>query len=513
MGQVETILGAMPGDPLKGLRAADQRWQNWRQGQIGAPAMVQIGTEDCPDYDCDVLVCGGTLGLLLAAALQRRGWRVIILERGPLQGRVQEWNISRSELQTFLDLDLLSETELREVIVTEFNPLRIQFHGGDPLWVKDILNIGVSPRRLLAILKEKFLTWGGKIFENHPCTGITVSPQGAIARTEKFTFHTRLILDGMGHFSPIAQQVRQGQKPDGVCLVVGSCAQGFAANSKGDLIYSFTPIRNQCQYFWEAFPAHDGRTTYLFTYLDAHPQRFDLAFLLEEYLKLLPDYQQVDLAALDFQRFLFGFFPSYRRSPLRYPWDRILPIGDSSGGQSPVSFGGFGAMLRHLERLTNALDDALTQDCCDRQALAQLQPYQPNLSVTWLFQKAMSVGVNQSCPPNQINDLLNAVFGVMAQLGEDTLNPFLQDVVQFQGLTKTLPRVNFKTVLPLLPHLGVGALADWLRHYLALGLYTSGYALSQRLPMGDSYQAKRRREAWQYGSGQDFHQAGLTEQD
>ncbi|MBV5261060.1 FAD-binding oxidoreductase [Synechococcus moorigangaii CMS01] len=505
MGQVETILGAMPGNPLGGLQAADQRWRAWRQGQIPHNPIVRVGTDHCPDYDCDVLVCGSTLGLLLGAALQRRGWRVMILERGLVEGRRQEWNISRGELQTLLDLELLTEAELWEIIATEFNPLRIQFHGGDPLWVENILNIGVSPRRLLAMLKEKFLTWGGKIFENNACTEITVSAQGAIAKTEKLSLRTRLILDGMGHFSPIALQARQGQKPDGVCLVVGSCAQGFAANTKGDLIYSFTPIRNQCQYFWEAFPAQDGRTTYLFTYLDAHPQRFDLAFLLEEYLKLLPDYQQIDLATLDFQRFLFGFFPSYRRSPLHYPWDRILPIGDSSGIQSPVSFGGFGAMLRHLSRLTNGIEDALQQDCCDRQSLAQLQPYQPNLSVTWLFQKAMSVGIQETCPPNQINNLLNAVFGVMAELGEETLHPFLQDVVQFRGLTKTLPRVNFKTVLPLLPHLGVGALADWLRHYLTLGLYTSGYALAHRLPLGDSYQAKRRLEAWQYGSGQDFH--------
>ena len=78
----------------------------------------------------------------------------------------------------------------------------------------------------------------------------------------------------MGHFSPIVQQARKGDKPDGICLVVGSCAQGYTNNNTGDLIASFTPILNQCQYFWEAFPARDGRTTYLFTYVDDHPDRF-----------------------------------------------------------------------------------------------------------------------------------------------------------------------------------------------------------------------------------------------
>jgi len=38
----------------------------------------------------------------------------------------------------------------------------------------------------------------------------------------------RLVVDCMGFGSPIVRQARHGQKPDGVCLVVGSCARGFA---------------------------------------------------------------------------------------------------------------------------------------------------------------------------------------------------------------------------------------------------------------------------------------------
>jgi len=99
---------------------------------------------------------------------------------------------------------------------------------------------------------------------------------------------------------------RWGQKPDGVCLVVGGCARGFdpAANTTADIIYtnsnmlkpgattasSSSSNSQQLQYFWEAFPAADGfltptkqssssssshgwssdaRTTYMFTYMDA----------------------------------------------------------------------------------------------------------------------------------------------------------------------------------------------------------------------------------------------------
>ena len=48
--------------------------------------------------DCDVAVCGGTLGLFIALALQLRGHRVTVVEKRRVEGRTQEWNVSRPEL-------------------------------------------------------------------------------------------------------------------------------------------------------------------------------------------------------------------------------------------------------------------------------------------------------------------------------------------------------------------------------------------------------------------------------
>lgn len=44
----------------------------------------------------------------------------------------------------------------------------------------------------------------------------------------------RLLVDCMGHWSPIVKQIRGTQRPDGMCLVVGGCASGF------------TPETNKC---------------------------------------------------------------------------------------------------------------------------------------------------------------------------------------------------------------------------------------------------------------------------
>ena len=56
--------------------------------------------------------------------------------------------------------------------------------------------------------------------------------------------------------------------------------------------------------------------------------------------------QGVPLSQLQFKRVLFGAFPCYPSdSPLPPAFDRVLQIGDAAAGQSPLSFGGFGAMV------------------------------------------------------------------------------------------------------------------------------------------------------------------------
>ncbi|MFM7437068.1 MAG: FAD-dependent oxidoreductase, partial [Snowella sp.] len=418
MSLTEQILTQMPGDLLGRLRTADKQWQSLRWESPTIPTIITQSQEQLGTTDWDVVISGGTLGILIAAALQRQGWRVALIERGILRGREQEWNISRQELAVFLELELLTLAELEQAIVSEYNPGRVSFFQGYELWVRDILNIGIDPMFLLETLKIKFLDAGGKLLEKTPFQSATVHPDGVLIKTGKQALKTRLLLDAMGHFSPIVQQIRQGQKPEGVCLVVGSCANGYDKNETGDLIVSCTPILNQCQYFWEAFPARDGRTTYLFTYIDCAPDRFSLEFLMEEYFRLLPEYQNIELSQLKFERFLFGFFPSYRQSPLRLPWKRLLAVGDSAGAQSPVSFGGFGAMVRHLKRLNYGINEALKVDALDCSSLALLQPYQPNISVTWLFQRTMSVPLQKQVNPQQINQLMSGVFQVMDKLGD-----------------------------------------------------------------------------------------------
>lgn len=528
----------LPPETIAQLRRVDHDWEDLRHGRLTVPKVIATTDRSLCELNgansagtgrssvgYDVTICGGTLGILLAAALAKRGLKVLLLERGQLRGRDQEWNSSRQELRELVDLGLLSDKQLETAIVSEYNPARVGFHGSPDQWVRDVLNVGVDPVYLLETLKKRFLKAGGELCEQVAFSGAIVHPDGVSVKLtadgEEATIQTRLLIDAMGHRSPIAAQARQGAIPDSICLVVGSCATGFTAeqNQTGDLMVSNQPIAHHCQYFWEAFPARDGRTTYLFTYLDPQPDRFSLEFFATEYFRLLPNYQQVNLDDLDFQRFLFGVFPAYRDSPLRLPWNRLLAVGDSSGGQSPLSFGGFGAMVRHLSRLDRAIAEALRSDTLDRASLQLIQPYQPNIAVTWLFQQTMTVPLDRPVnDPDAVNRLLGSVFGAMAAGGDRVMRPFLQDVVQFGGLFEAMARATLAaplTVMRVVPQVGVAPLLDWTRHFLSLALYGALSAWDDRvgvaqridtmagLPPERAFALRRWLDALRYGSGRD----------
>ncbi len=563
MSNFETWLAELPSNAATGLARADAVWEQVRsqtlpRRQVLDETVTALGMD--AETAWDGVIAGGTLGIVLGLALVQRGWRILVVERGALQGRSQEWNSSRLELGELLSLGLLTPEELEGVIASEYNPVRIKFDGGKDYWVRDVLNVGVSPTRLLSVLKEKFLAAGGVLWEKTAFESATVHPDGMSLILKKLgdrapvgagvqgsadayrnigdadkksdqkdqeisqfeQIQARLLIDAMGHFSPVVRQVRGDTQPDGICLVVGTCATGskgeFGKNDTADLIATTGPIvgnkKSAHQYFWEAFPASSGRTTYMFTYVDASPDRPTLKQLFADYYEQMPAYQGVTETpdqvwrSLEVKRALFGMFPSYKNSPLLAPCDRLIFVGDSSGCQSPLSFGGFAALLRHLPRLTDGIHSALATKKLDKKSLNELQPYQPNLSVTWLFQQSMSVKPGDTPNPQGINILLDRVFGEMAIAGDAILKPFLQDVVQFPALSIALMRTAFAAplmVTGLVPRLGLPALTTWMGHYLSLGAYDVLDRTLGQLQADDNFRLQQWQAAWRYGSGRDYH--------
>lgn len=540
-------------------------------GGRGNPACWQALSAD---LQYDVAVCGGTLGVFVATALQLKGHRVAVVEAGSLQGREQEWNISRDELEQLIKLGVLTEEEVDDAITTAFPGCRAGFKNkeaptvggyfdnniGYECFTPNVLNLGVSPSLLLSQVSARFKSLGGVILDNTPIRGICISEaKGAaidLTQGDDVTniLTSRLVLDCMGNGSPISRQQRYGQQPDGICIVVGSCAGGYDAetNTIGDIIYTNTEIQDKAangklQYFWETFPVGIGgkhnapdkktdvKTTYMFSYLDASADRPPLHSFMDDYWKLLPEYQpsitnpETDL---DVKRVLFAFFPTYRDSPLPPMYSRLLAVGDASGIQSPLSFGGFGALTRHLDRISTAVSEALEADCLHRDDLKEVNAYTPNLSAAWMFQKAMSVRMDQSVDSKFVNRLLAVNFEIMNDMGKKTIMPFLQDVVRIDGLLGSLSRsfIADPTFTPqIIKHVGIEALVDWMGHVGMIGLYTGlhNFAtpviknLMERdiLPLSsrsssssskerETWRLKRKMEAWKFGSGSDYVMEG-----
>jgi hypothetical protein len=524
-------------------------------GAEGNSAAWKLLRDQGPENkDFDVTVCGGTLGIFIAYALQIKGLKVCVVEGGKLQGREQEWNISMDEMLELVELGVLNEKDLDEAIKTEFPACRSGFKNeeadttggyfengiGYECDTPDVLNLGIAPKILIENVKERFIESGGVVKEMTPIKGLVISRSlGAAVDLGEASkpITSKLVLDCMGNGSPISRQQRYGKTPDGVCCVVGSCAGGFdkESNVRGDIIYTNSEIQNKgengmLQYFWEAFPVNIGRngnepgtsdvkTTYMFTYLDAEKDRPDLETLMDDYWDLLPIYQpsiQNPETDLDVKRVLFAFFPTYRDSPLQPGWDRILAVGDASGIQSPLSFGGFGALTRHLGRISNAVCDALEHDCLSKEELGRINPYTPNLSAAWMFQKAMSVRLGQDVDPKFVNRLLATNFEVMDKMGLDTMKPFLQDVVRVDGLVGSLAGsfVADPFFMPaIVSHVGIPTLVDWLGHVGNMALYTLYHNAVTPIisPFVDKMDNKREQfkmrrmmEAWEFGSGGDY---------
>jgi flavin-dependent dehydrogenase len=559
-GGATQSLGAGGQTTIDGLKRVDGIWKRIRSGEASSSSSERrefvktttsrgggVGGTGAKKFD--VVVCGGTLGILLAATLQQKenGLKVAVIERGKLRGREQEWNVTRKELSVLCALNVLTKEDLDEVICGEFNPIKCGFYDSsgkrrkeeNEITTENVLNCGVSPTKLIEKCRKNFESNGGVVFEETSLNGVTINEEdkNECARLDigSETLEARLVVDAMGFGSPITLQARNGEKPDGVCVVVGTCAEGFdeAKNDSADLIYTCTDIEDERQYFWEAFPAEldrknkssntsNVRTTYMFSYLDAKPERPSIARILDDYWNLMPKYQNLNsLDDVEFKRMLFGYFPTYRNSPLKAQFDRILQIGDASGMQSPLSFGGLACMLRHLPRISLALTEALEADIVDKEALGTINAYQPALSAAWLFQRCMSVQVGSSKSPLSssktfINDLMRINFGVMQNLGDDVLKPFLQDVIRFKPLTRTLlsmTKNNITFVPSILLQSGVEPIVDWFRHFVALGAYDALEPIvdpgmrwaknTNALSARSKFLVRRYLEAIEYGAGND----------
>ncbi len=472
------------------------------QGKSTPPCPPQGGKEsssvsDAGDTVYDLIYIGGALGVIHAAVMARLGYRVLLVERMPFGRMNREWNISRDEIQSLIDLGLFSAAEIETLIAREYKDgYNKFFDANNPsvarspvLHTPKVLNVALDGEKLLYLAGVKLTEAGGEIWDETEFVRADVEAEKVVVQgchlptKADRTALGRLLVDAMGSASPIAWQLNGGRAFDSVCPTVGAAIDGGFEpgvwdSEYGDVLYSHGDISRGRQLIWELFPgAGTEVTVYLFHYHQVHPENpGSLLELYEDFFTILPEYRRCDLDKLVWKKPTFGYIPGHfssNSSDRAVAIDRLISIGDAASLQSPLVFTGFGSLIRNLFRLTDLLDTALKHNLLTANHLNQIRAYQSNVSVTWLFSKGMMVPTGRSLPPQRINSILNTFFGILAEEELVVAETFIKDKIDwltFNRLAIQAAGKNPSLLLWILDFVTFRDIWRWLGSYLSFTL-------------------------------------------
>ncbi|WP_055076381.1 FAD-dependent monooxygenase [Pseudanabaena sp. 'Roaring Creek'] len=477
-------------------------WEKrWRESVKNPKTPKQVIFEDSqansvkpdvnPEVIYDIVYLGGALGAIHAAMMAKLGYRVCLVERIPFGRMNREWNISRAEFQNLINFGLFTKEEFEAMITAEYvDGFNKFFDSNNPAHLKakvlhtpTVLNIAIDTNRLLEICSKKLHQYGAVICDRTEFQKVVINDHGAtifaknLETDAEVILNSRLVIDAMGSASAIAQQINAGQAFDSVCPTVGAVLEGFEKqvwdSNYGDVLFSHGDISRGRQLIWELFPAEkDELTIYLFHYHQVHPENpGSLLEMYEDFFTILPEYRRCDMEKLVWKKATFGYITghySLNENSKKCAFDRILAIGDAASLQSPLVFTGFGSLVRNLPRLATLLDTALKHDLLKADDLSQINAYQSNIAVTWLFSKGMMVPTGMHLPPERVNSMLNTFFGLLADEPQPVSDRFIKDRLgwlMFNRLALIAAFKNPQLILWILEMAGIQDLLKWLSSY------------------------------------------------
>ena len=475
--------------------------QRWRESvtnpQEPKEVIVKSSKSLSEEPEYDLIYIGGALGVIHAAVMAEKGYRVLLIERLPFGRMNREWNISRDEFQSLINLGLFTPEEFENIIAAEYKDGFNKFfdaynpeHLKAPvLYTPKVLNIAIDAEKLLKFCGDKLSAAGGAIWDETEFIKAEIADNGVTLDLVDLSDKTakqatgKLLMDAMGTASPIAWQLNGKRTFDSVCPTVGAVIESGVApevwdEQYGDVLNSHGDISRGRQLIWELFPAGNGELTfYLFHYHQVHPENpGSLLEMYEDFFSIVPEYRRCDMDELVWKKATFGYIPGHystSSSDRTVAFDRILAIGDAASLQSPLIFTGFGSLVRNLDRLTTLLDTALKHSLFTVEDLSNIRAYQSNISVTWLFSKGMMVPTGKVLPPQRINSMLNTFFGLLESQPPEVADTFIKDRTNwwmFTRLALIAARKNPALLWWILEMAGSQSLIKWLGSYWAFSL-------------------------------------------
>lgn len=412
--------------------------------------------------DVDVVFAGGGLSLLVACALARRGVSVAVLDRARVGAAHREWNASGAELEVLVREGLVTRPELEALVVARYDAGLCRFGAGASHRVRGVLDHAVDGRALLAALRDRAVRDGVRVLDGASVEAVGEGPSAVAVRARDgsgtTTLVARVLCDARGAASPSATA-------DLVCPTVGGVLRGLAHGDApdevdprvGDILVTTEGVVDGRQHVWEGFPARAGElTTYLFHYA-RRGEESSLVALYERFFRARERYKRAAGGGVELVRPTFGYIPGWTRfGPRpRPPGARTVLVGDAAALHSPLTFCGFGAMLRSFAptaaRVAARVEGRPAVEPSD----------EPVHALTGALAALMA---RPPADGEALNELLDAAFATLAELGEPAYASLLQDRMGPEAFVDFLRRTSRRRPAvygEVLRGLGPAALLGW----------------------------------------------------
>jgi lycopene cyclase CruA len=382
--------------------------------------------------DFDVVLVGGGLSLLFAPVLADLGLKVGVFERGRAAVVHREWNISRAELWPLTASGLFRPEEVESLIVARYEHGVCRWHGGGEYPVWGALDHALDAGKLLAEVRRRAEHRGVVFHEGHTLRGLGEGPEAVrlrFQRTEggQAEVTARLMLDGRGVSSPHATA-------DLLCPTVGGVLTGLREGTApnelnprvGDILVTTEGVEEGRQHIWEGFPGRPGEATvYLFYYTPAREVRGEHALLrlYGRFFERLGTYKRGEPRLL---RPTFGYIPGWSRlvPPPRAPGSRVVLVGDAAARHSPLTYCGFGAMMRSFLPGATHIAAALLDD---RVPTGPVVHDTPLHAVTGALALFMAHPSREPSQRGAVNELLDTAFAALHTLGNGPYAALIKD--------------------------------------------------------------------------------------
>lgn len=443
----------------------------------------------------DLIYAGATLGLLHAAAMTGlHQKRVLVLDRHTPGKTHRDWNISMEELLKLDKMGVIQEADARKAVTKIYKTGFVEFASTETpkrLYLDKVLDCAVDSDIILGFALKKIRSApGNEVLGQTVFKRCYKMPDGVVVEVEtsgetRF-YKAKVLVDTMGVMSPIAMQLNESRPQTHICPTVGTVASGFEGIDYdiGEILVSNEPADKSMgsgrQLIWEGFPASDKEfTSYLFFYdcIDSDNDR-SLIGLFETYFQKLPGYKK---PGPDFKihKPVFGIIPAYHHDGFGKTRetcdDRIILFGDAASLSSPLTFCGFGSMVRNLEKTATKLSDAIDRNTLTKKDLEVISAYEPNVAIMSNLMKFMCYDARTD-EPNFVNDLMNEIMKVLDKLPPRYGHTLFRDQMSlsdFTSLILTVGRKYPKIFEITYRKLGVSGSLSWLQNWVGWALAPS----------------------------------------